>query len=659
MLKRFLWWLLLAWTVLAAVLWVSKKMYDKGLQQQALSRHQHLMNAAKTTFHEHLMVAVQNTRLLSTMAFDLGYPDAPAGENRQRLTQAFINSASIFGRYDQIRIIDLQGQERIRINNTNAGPVAVPESGLQNKRHRYYIQQGLKLAPGQVYLSPLDLNTEQGELEKPFKPTIRLVGMMQNTRGEPAGLLVLNLRAAAMLNQFIELFPQDDRAMLLNADGYWMVNHDSVNEWGWMRERPDLIAATWQPELWQEMQTNRHGTANIQNNLFSYLWLDMANIYEKTVGGRYASNLGLISDLWASQWLMMVQTAPRQWQSGAIYLHPWFKAALAGLFMMVLVKVYLLVRNKHHAREKARLEQMQLEYFRDLYENAPIGYVTLAEDGRISNINKQALKYLGYRREELINRLKLIELVDNEVQKDAPVLLENMFKDEKHHFRVTMKTKQGAPQVMSCSVSSRLNDERTLELSRFSMQNVTEQARLEQQLQQLAYKDPLTGAANRRRFYEQAEREMIRANRNGSPLTVLTLDIDHFKKVNDTYGHDAGDEVLIALAEHCRLALRRTDILARFGGEEFVILLPDTPLQQGAHKAELIRRTLAELPVTVSSGAEIRFAVSLGVATLSSRHQGIKDLLQSADEALYQAKNSGRNRVCMAGTPEKPDLLVI
>jgi diguanylate cyclase (GGDEF)-like protein len=201
---------------------------------------------------------------------------------------------------------------------------------------------------------------------------------------------------------------------------------------------------------------------------------------------------------------------------------------------------------------------------------------------------------------------------------------------------------------MSCSASSRVGKERTIELSRFSLQNVTEQARLEQKLLDLARKDPLTGIDNRRSFSEKADQELARSHRTGASLTAIALDIDFFKKINDSYGHNAGDEVLKTLAKHCRNALRRTDIFARFGGEEFVILLPDTPLEQGLQKAERLREMLAAAPTEITSGETIRFTASFGVAERAEQHQQIEDLLSAADQALYKAKRTGRNRVCTA-----------
>ncbi|HHU94456.1 MAG TPA: GGDEF domain-containing protein [Alcaligenaceae bacterium] len=185
-------------------------------------------------------------------------------------------------------------------------------------------------------------------------------------------------------------------------------------------------------------------------------------------------------------------------------------------------------------------------------------------------------------------------------------------------------------------------------IGRCSVQDISEQVRLEQRMQNLALTDPLTGLANRRHFDERSEVELDQAMRTGSPLTALALDIDLFKKVNDTYGHAAGDEVLKALAQKVQSMLRGTDIFARMGGEEFVILLPETTIAQAASKAESLRKALAELVVSLPNGEQIQFTVSLGVAGLSENMKDLKPLLEAADEALYDAKHSGRNCVRVA-----------
>jgi diguanylate cyclase (GGDEF)-like protein len=170
-------------------------------------------------------------------------------------------------------------------------------------------------------------------------------------------------------------------------------------------------------------------------------------------------------------------------------------------------------------------------------------------------------------------------------------------------------------------------------------------AQLFTQMQQLAALDPLTAIPNRRHFYELAVREVERSARYGHTLSAIMLDADHFKTINDTYGHIAGDQVLQTIAARCRGDLREVDMLARFGGEEFAVLLPETDRDQALQVARRLAACIADSPVVTDAGS-LAVTISLGVAsappgTLTT----IEALLNAADQALYRAKRAGRNQV--------------
>ena len=174
--------------------------------------------------------------------------------------------------------------------------------------------------------------------------------------------------------------------------------------------------------------------------------------------------------------------------------------------------------------------------------------------------------------------------------------------------------------------------------------DLTATKQLQQELQLMASTDPLTGLLNRRRFLEQAETEFLRSQRYKHELAAVLLDIDHFKAINDTHGHFVGDQVLIAMSRAAENLLRGTDILGRWGGEEFVILMPETPLAGAAILAERLRELLARLAVDTTAGT-LHFTVSAGVAAYDATDADITDILQRADTALYAAKQHGRNRI--------------
>jgi len=168
------------------------------------------------------------------------------------------------------------------------------------------------------------------------------------------------------------------------------------------------------------------------------------------------------------------------------------------------------------------------------------------------------------------------------------------------------------------------------------------------ELERQALTDPLTGIGNRRHFFEQGRRELQRSMRTEKRPSLLMLDIDRFKGVNDTYGHDAGDAALMALCETTLATIRNIDVFARIGGEEFAVLLPETTTGQALIVAERLRKRLEGTAVERPGGKDFNFTVSIGVAGLTAEDSGLEALLKRADEALYEAKNCGRNRVCAA-----------
>jgi diguanylate cyclase (GGDEF)-like protein/PAS domain S-box-containing protein len=169
-----------------------------------------------------------------------------------------------------------------------------------------------------------------------------------------------------------------------------------------------------------------------------------------------------------------------------------------------------------------------------------------------------------------------------------------------------------------------------------------------QELELKAFTDPLTGLSNRGHFMVMAEQELDRSRRYGHPLSLWMLDIDHFKNVNDTYGHHAGDLALQSLVDVSNKVLREMDIMGRVGGEEFAVLLPETDTEQALLVAERLRQKIAATDVHLEQGKTVRYTVSIGVATLGEHETGIDALLQRADQALYHAKKTGRDKVCIA-----------
>jgi len=172
--------------------------------------------------------------------------------------------------------------------------------------------------------------------------------------------------------------------------------------------------------------------------------------------------------------------------------------------------------------------------------------------------------------------------------------------------------------------------------------------RLREKLRSQSVRDPLTGLYNRRYLDESLELELARALRSETPIAAIMLDIDHFKKFNDTFGHDAGDVVLKEIADVLARSMRRGDIAGRFGGEEFLLLMPGADAERAIARAESMRRAIALLDVGYAGQKLGRITASFGVATFPRDAETAQSLVQAADKALYAAKDAGRDRVIAA-----------
>ncbi len=167
-----------------------------------------------------------------------------------------------------------------------------------------------------------------------------------------------------------------------------------------------------------------------------------------------------------------------------------------------------------------------------------------------------------------------------------------------------------------------------------------------QELLRLSTRDPLTGLHNRGYFHDRVAIEVSRATRTGQPLAIAMIDVDHFKLFNDRHGHAAGDLVLNAMAAVLRRSFRTTDVVSRYGGEEFVVAMPDTDLAGAARKLETVRASIESLPPQVSGGGSV--TISAGVAAFPTDGTREEDLLAVADARLFEAKGAGRNRIVQA-----------
>lgn len=293
------------------------------------------------------------------------------------------------------------------------------------------------------------------------------------------------------------------------------------------------------------------------------------------------------------------------------------------------------------AREAEALSLSEKRY-RSLIENASDIIAIVDHGGKFIYESSSARHVLGYRTEDLIGR-SLEDFVAPQSLTEVRALLTalNSHSGARASAEVALLRPDGGERVFEV-FGHNLLYEPSIEGLLVNLRDITERRQLLVQLERLSETDALTGALNRRGFLKIAERELERQSRTGKPLSLVMVDIDYFKAVNDDYGHAAGDLVLARVVEECRKQLRSADVLARFGGEEFAILLLDTTIESAHEVAERVREAIAGASVTTIKG-RISVTASFGVATIPTEIPDLDAALRMADEALYAAKKAGRN----------------
>ena len=306
---------------------------------------------------------------------------------------------------------------------------------------------------------------------------------------------------------------------------------------------------------------------------------------------------------------------------------PLWVAALIGMALLTLRRA--LLDSQHHARE-AKANSNRFERLMGVTN----GGVMLLKEGRIQDANPMLAELYARPLDELVGQ-PLADLF--EANDDLLVLLS--VADSRPHDLQALRS-DGSQFAAELSVAALDDGSRVAEIRDVSVRKA-----MEEELRSLAFRDPLTGSQNRRAFAERTEHELLRCSRNSSPACLAIFDLDYFKQINDRYGHAIGDQVLQRFSHLCHKRIRRTDIFARFGGEEFVLLMPDTGLDQATALLNQLREQWANERLDSPQGT-LNSTVSIGLVQIDSTYP-VKYWLEHADTALYQAKSTGRNRVVL------------
>ncbi len=485
------------------------------LSQSNRSRQSELESASGHTLDSlSYFLTYKINRLTSDLEFisDIMREHYPADNDFSDIESILLAYSDRRNVFDQIRYLDLNGNEVIRVNYDPNGPYLVPESELQNKSDRYYFQKTVTLGKNQVYLSPLDLNVENNRIEKPLKPVIRLGMPFFNASGTKKGIIVLNYAANDILKQIQTIAASDaGEVFLLNQQGYWLYNQvDSSKEWAFMYDpASDVSFASEYPEEWNAMQANPSGTMVTGNGYFQYSQLLSGEVFSDEI-----NRCTILSQ--AGTWYV-VSVIP----ADSPDFH-FFANQIDDLLVYIVRKYYVF-------------------YF----------------------------VFLG------ISAVLAVLYTETRMRKA--------------------------------------------------------------QVQYYSEYDAMTNSFNRNTGIQRLNEVYKNLPKNNCTTSLCFLDVNGLKEVNDVLGHEAGDELLITVADVVRSNIRADDFMIRFGGDEFVVVLSGVAPERAEQVWERIVESFERINQTENRKYVI--SVSHGIEEIScSIDRMLDSVLHQADEKMYEEK---------------------
>lgn len=579
-----------------------KNNIDKASQEVGLIKKFDYLKPDIEKFDEIVKALASNASLEN-------YLITPTHEKRDNLVNVFYAIAMSNNLIMQARFIDANGKEQIRIDRKNKydKPFIIAEADLQDKSQRDYFQSVSRMKEQKVWHSRIDLNIENGKIEIPYKPTMRVAQPMIKDN-QFVGMVIINLLASEMISGLKKSTSFDH--FIIDKDGYFITHPN--DHYSWSRYTNSNI------RLYDEFPVEAEKILNGVNKgetFYSFQLNDIVDNEDKAI----------------------LILKPKNTYKSTLFSSN-IKTSFIIIFLSIVVSIPLAILasiTPSKLQKSLMLVNTDLKRFADIIDTYVIT-ATTKTNSVITSVSTAFAKRSGYTKEELIGqKMNIIRHPDTshelyselwktiEAGKTWQGELKNVSKDEEIYY-------------LDQNVLP-IKDENNKILSYMSIgTDIT----AKKEVERLSEIDKLTGIYNRRKLDEYMESELTRAKRYHQPLSFIMLDIDHFKHINDTYGHPVGDASLQTLAKILADNLRKSDILGRYGGEEFLIICPETNSAETALLAEKLRSCVENYTFSDINS----MTISMGVAEFKATDT-VKELLARSDQALYQAKHNGRNRV--------------
>lgn len=602
----------------------------------------HQVGLSQLSLQRDISGVINELRYLATSTTLMRFINSENGEKRAAAEKDVARFAQNLGRYDQIRWLDLNGMEQLRVDHRNVVTHIVPKQALQDKSRRYYFTAAISLSPGEIYLSPLDLNMEKGEVEIPYRPVLRIATPTADSQGVRNGLLIFNYQASVMLENFAQSKQHGPAELsLLNLNGYWLYSDDAPREWAFMFGKDERFQKHY-PEAWRAIMQQRQGSVQTDNGFFAFRAVDVLKKLtneENTLPQEQPSAQDSTA-LQREKWII-VSRYPRGALDALYQEHLALYSTL--LFLALLGLAIFSWKMAKTLCERNRLVD-RLKLHAKVMETATNGVMITNSEPRVVAVNRAFTDLTGYRSEEIIGQAPSILASGRHEEAFYQKMWHEL--EEKGYWEgeIWNRHKSGElfPEWLSISAVPASSGSALHYIGIFS--TLSEQKTTEAHLRELANTDPLTGLLNRNLLYDHAGQALAQSRRSGDKTAFVFLDLDGFKPINDEMGHAAGDEVIKEVAKRLKTCVRESDTVARFGGDEFVVLL--TGVKEHGEVVAVAEKMLARINEEFHVvGSDCYVGVSIGVSLYPDDGDTAEALLKHADEAMYLAKDTGRGRI--------------
>jgi len=588
-----------------------------------------------------LMYLSQNSALHSAV-------DQPTPENMAHLTQDFSSFSNAKRLYDQIRWIDETGMEVMRIDFRQGKAIVVAPDKLQNKAQRYYFADALKRNPGEVFISPVDLNIEQDKIEEPYKPMIRFATPITEPSGKNRGIVILNYYGNEMLQAFSKA--TSGLGMVLNTEGYWLKSPDAADEWGFMFKRPELSLAARSPAVWNAIVSSDSGQITRDDGLWTW-----ETVYPLLAGQTSSSGTHTVSGPNGQE-----NAAPPYFWKSVTHQSA---EILSGIRQAIVLKVAsvlslflaLIAWGSWKLAHTWKLLADSEEKYQTI-SNFTYNWETwISPTGELLFNSSSCEKITGYGADAFRTEPNFLLKITH--PEDLALVSEHLkfhlTQAERCEFSFRILLPDGTVRWIEHACLPVFGQDGEFLGRRASSRDITERKLAEEQIRQLAYFDALTGLPNRRMLYDRLHLALTQAKRFERSLALMFLDLDYFKNINDMLGHEVGDQLLKEVAKRLESCIRSGDTVARVGGDEFIIVLNEiTEPKDAAQVAQKIFATMAE-PLRVE-GHALNVTLSIGIAICPIHgDDDVRSLMKQADAAMYAAKSAGRNAYAFFADPSQ------